>query len=69
MGRNNVIMIINYILIGMVWALFFDWMLRNYGPNENVGIPTKGGWVMHTFAWPLAIILTIRVFIDRNDEE
>ena len=58
---------ITYTLIGLVWTLFFEWMLRNFSPTGE-GLPTIRARIFHIVAWPLAVFLVIRNGFFRNDE-
>lgn len=52
-----------YLSIGLVWTLFFEWVLRNFSPTRE-GLPTNRARIFHMVAWPLAIFLVIRNFKD-----
>jgi len=58
---------ITYTLIGLVWTLFFEWMLRNFSPTGE-GLPTNRARLFHIFAWPLAVFLVIRNGFFRDEE-
>lgn len=55
-----------YTLIGLLWTLFFEWLLRTYGPNED-GLSTNRARLFHIFGWPLAIFLVIRYYKDTDE--
>jgi len=59
-------MIFYYLLIGMVWTAFFEWLLLNHSPTKE-GLPTNRARLFHVTFWPLAIYIVIRNFI--NDED
>ena len=52
-------MVTTYIIIGILWTLFFDWLLRTHGP-DNEGLPTFKAFILHTLFWPAAIIIVVR---------
>lgn len=52
-----------YLIIGLVWSLFFEWMLRNFSPTGE-GLPTHRARIFHMLLWPVAIFLVIRNFKD-----
>lgn len=56
-----------YTLIGLIWTLFFEWLLRNFSPTGE-GLPTNRARIFHILAWPLAIFLVIRNGFFRDDE-
>ena len=57
-----------YTLIGLVWTLFFEWLLKTHGPDGE-GLPTNRARLFHILAWPLAIFLFIRNgFFSDGDE-
>jgi len=59
---------ITYILIGLIWTLFFEWLLITHGPNGE-GLPTIRARIFHIVAWPLAVVLVIRNgFFSDGDE-
>ena len=58
---------ITYTLIGLVWTLFFEWMLRNFSPTGE-GLPTNRARLFHILAWPLAVFLVIRNGFFRDEE-
>ena len=58
---------ITYILIGLIWTLFFEWLLITHGPNGE-GLPTIRARIFHIILWPLAIFLFIRNGFFRDDE-
>jgi hypothetical protein len=48
-----------YTLIGLVWTLFFEWLLKTHGPDGE-GLPTIRARIFHIILWPLAIFIVIR---------
>jgi hypothetical protein len=48
-----------YTLIGLVWTLFFEWLLKTHGPDGE-GLPTIRARIFHIILWPLAVVLVIR---------
>jgi len=58
---------ITYTLIGLVWTLFFEWLLKTHGPDGE-GLPTIRARIFHIVAWPLAVFLVIRNGFFSDDE-
>ena len=56
-----------YTLIGLIWTLFFEWLLRNFSPTGE-SLPTNRARLFHILAWPLAILLVIRNGFFRDEE-
>jgi hypothetical protein len=50
---------IMYLTIGIIWTISFDWFIKSFGPKPGEGIPTLRGFLLHTFLWPLMIIVLI----------
>jgi hypothetical protein len=48
-----------YLLIGLLWALFFEWILRNFS-DDGEGLQTHRARLFHIFIWPIAIYLVIK---------
>lgn len=58
---------ITYILIGLIWTLFFEWLLITHGPNGE-GLPTIRARIFHIILWPIAVVLVIRNGFFSDDE-
>ena len=56
-----------YLSIGLIWTLFFEWMLRNFSPIGE-GLPTNRARIFHIILWPLAVVLVIRNAFFSDDE-
>jgi len=56
-----------YLIIGLLWSLFFEWLLRNFSPTGE-GLPTNRARIFHILAWPIAVVLVIRNVFFRDDE-
>lgn len=52
-------MITIYLLIGIVWTAFFEWLLLNFSPTKE-GLPHNKARLFHLVFWPLAIFMVIR---------
>jgi len=48
-----------YLIIGLVWTLFFEWLLRNFSPTRE-GLLTNRARIFHILFWPVAIFFVIR---------
>lgn len=55
-----------YTLIGLIWTLFFEWLLKNFSPTKE-GLPNNKARVFHIFGWPLAMFLVIRNYTDKDE--
>lgn len=47
-----------YTIVGLIWTLFFEWMLRNFSPTGE-GLPTNRARLFHILLWPVAIFFVI----------
>lgn len=56
--RNDDVMI-GYLIFGVLWGLFFEWMLRTFS-EDGEGLPTNKARLFHVVLWPIAIYLVIR---------
>ena len=56
--RNDDVMI-GYFIFGVLWSLFFEWILRNFS-EDGKGLPTNKVRLFHVLLWPVAIFLVIR---------
>ena len=48
-----------YLIFGVLWGLFFEWMLRTFS-EDGEGLPTNKARLFHVLLWPVAIYLVIR---------
>ena len=60
-------MITIYVIVGLLWVLFFEWMLKNFS-DDGEGLQTHRARLFHIFLWPIALYLVIRTQV-KDDEK
>jgi hypothetical protein len=54
-----------YIFTGLIWTIFFEWILRNFSPTQE-GLPTIRARIFHIILWPLAMFIVFRNLFNNN---